>query len=110
MTTAAPVPSAVQIAVPLTMPLQPLPKPVLPAVKTRPTTVERKHSRMWSPEVTMFNVLSFISHSRYTQEDENLTRLVKEHGAKKWTFIAGHLPGRKSKQCRERCVQYSKFF
>lgn len=28
--------------------------------------------------------------------------LVKLHGAKKWSFIASHLPGRISKQCRER--------
>ena len=28
--------------------------------------------------------------------------LVKLHGAKKWSFIASHLPGRVSKQCRER--------
>lgn len=28
--------------------------------------------------------------------------LVKSYGAKKWSFIASHLPGRISKQCRER--------
>jgi hypothetical protein len=28
--------------------------------------------------------------------------LVRQHGAKKWSYIASFLPGRKSKQCRER--------
>jgi hypothetical protein len=36
------------------------------------------------------------------EEDAKLLQLVKEHGAKKWTFLATHLPGRVSKQLRER--------
>lgn len=35
-------------------------------------------------------------------EDECLKRLVELHGSKKWCLIASYLPGRKSKQCRER--------
>jgi hypothetical protein len=35
-------------------------------------------------------------------EDRMLLSLVDQHGAKKWTQIAHHLPGRIGKQCRER--------
>lgn len=31
-------------------------------------------------------------------------QLVKQYGAKRWSLIAMHLPGRVGKQCRERCV------
>lgn len=34
-------------------------------------------------------------------------RLVEEHGAKKWSLIASHLPGRIGKQCRERFARPS---
>ncbi|XP_071704853.1 transcription factor MYB3R-1-like isoform X2 [Rutidosis leptorrhynchoides] len=36
------------------------------------------------------------------EEDEVITRLVEQLGAKKWSTIAQHLPGRIGKQCRER--------
>ncbi|XAR70878.1 hypothetical protein NMG60_11027913 [Bertholletia excelsa] len=36
------------------------------------------------------------------EEDEIITELVKKYGAKKWSTIAQHLPGRIGKQCRER--------
>ena len=36
------------------------------------------------------------------EEDKKLMELVKEVGAKRWTHIAGELPGRNGKQCRER--------
>jgi hypothetical protein len=42
-------------------------------------------SRMWTPE-----------------EDERVKSLVEEHGTKRWSVIASHLPGRTGKQCRER--------
>ena len=35
-------------------------------------------------------------------EDETLVYLVEKHGAHDWSFIAGHIPGRVGKQCRER--------
>ncbi|KAG5190468.1 hypothetical protein JKP88DRAFT_175673, partial [Tribonema minus] len=35
-------------------------------------------------------------------EDEKLCHLVKEYGAKRWSIIAGRLPGRIGKSCRER--------
>ena len=31
-----------------------------------------------------------------------MVELVQQHGAKKWSLIAGYLPGRIGKQCRER--------
>ena len=37
-----------------------------------------------------------------SEEDATVERLVKELGAKKWSVIATHLPGRIGKQCRER--------
>jgi len=42
-------------------------------------------SRMWTPE-----------------EDAKVRSLVEEHGTKRWSVIASHLPGRTGKQCRER--------
>ncbi|CAI5480717.1 unnamed protein product [Closterium sp. Yama58-4] len=36
------------------------------------------------------------------EEDERITELVAQYGAKKWSLIAQHLPGRIGKQCRER--------
>lgn len=36
------------------------------------------------------------------EEDETVSSLVTEHGAKRWTVIAKHLKGRTGKQCRER--------
>lgn len=36
------------------------------------------------------------------EEDATLRRLVERGGAKGWTAIAQHLPGRAGKQCRER--------
>mmetsp|Transcript_32263 Transcript_32263/g.108667 ORF Transcript_32263/g.108667 Transcript_32263/m.108667 type:complete len:442 (-) Transcript_32263:223-1548(-) len=36
------------------------------------------------------------------EEDEKVIELVRQHGAKKWSMIASHLPGRIGKQCRER--------
>ena len=34
------------------------------------------------------------------EEDRRIVALVKEHGPKKWSVIADHLPGRIGKQCR----------
>ena len=36
------------------------------------------------------------------EEDTLLLVLVKEHGPRRWSVIAAHLPGRVGKQCRER--------
>ena len=36
------------------------------------------------------------------EEDASVVELVELHGAKKWSVIASHLPGRIGKQCRER--------
>jgi len=40
------------------------------------------------------------------EEDEQLTKLVKEYGPKKWSVIAAHIPGRIGKQCRERWLNH----
>eukprot|EP00617_Octactis_speculum_P013146 CAMPEP_0185755152 /NCGR_PEP_ID=MMETSP1174-20130828/13676_1 /TAXON_ID=35687 /ORGANISM="Dictyocha speculum, Strain CCMP1381" /LENGTH=798 /DNA_ID=CAMNT_0028433599 /DNA_START=106 /DNA_END=2502 /DNA_ORIENTATION=+ len=37
-----------------------------------------------------------------TEEDGQVRDLVTQYGAKKWSVIASHLPGRIGKQCRER--------
>ena len=36
------------------------------------------------------------------EEDRTVIELVSQHGPKKWSLIASHLPGRIGKQCRER--------
>ena len=38
------------------------------------------------------------------EEDDTLRGVIAMHGAKKWSFISSHLPGRLGKQCRERCA------
>jgi len=39
----------------------------------------------------------------WTSEEDQLMRgLVAQHGLKKWSVIAQHIPGRLGKQCRER--------
>eukprot|EP00516_Mucochytrium_quahogii_P006564 CAMPEP_0203752372 /NCGR_PEP_ID=MMETSP0098-20131031/6296_1 /ASSEMBLY_ACC=CAM_ASM_000208 /TAXON_ID=96639 /ORGANISM=" , Strain NY0313808BC1" /LENGTH=498 /DNA_ID=CAMNT_0050642489 /DNA_START=517 /DNA_END=2013 /DNA_ORIENTATION=+ len=45
---------------------------------------------------------SLVKGSWTNHEDETLIKLVSAHGAKKWSVIANHLPGRVGKQCRER--------
>lgn len=48
-------------------------------------------------------VKSFMSKGPWTEdEDQKVVELVEIHGAKKWSVIASHLPGRIGKQCRER--------
>ena len=40
---------------------------------------------------------------KWTQEEDcKVIKLVNKYGAKKWSVIANHLPGRIGKQCRER--------
>jgi len=36
------------------------------------------------------------------QEDDTVVEMVQKYGAKNWSAIAQHLPGRIGKQCRER--------
>jgi hypothetical protein len=43
-----------------------------------------------------------IKGSWTPEEDQKIVDLVAEHGPKKWSIIASHLPGRIGKQCRER--------
>jgi hypothetical protein len=40
-------------------------------------------------------------------EDKQIIELVEKYGAKRWSVIASHLPGRIDKQCRERYVSPS---
>ena len=44
----------------------------------------------------------FMILTQTKEEDELVMSLVLKHGAKNWTYIAKHLPGRIGKQCRER--------
>ena len=37
-------------------------------------------------------------------EDKVLQEVVEKNGAHRWSTVAGHLPGRMGKQCRERCA------
>jgi len=40
------------------------------------------------------------------EEDQKVRDLVAKYGAKKWSLIASHLPGRIGKQCRERWTNH----
>ena len=42
------------------------------------------------------------------QEDNQLRRLVDEHGHRKWSFIASKMNGRRGKQCRDRWLNHLK--
>jgi Myb-like DNA-binding protein FlbD len=44
----------------------------------------------------------FVKGAWRPDEDQKLIKLVSKYKATKWSFIASHLPGRISKQCRER--------
>ena len=39
-------------------------------------------------------------------EDDRLNDLIAKFGAKRWSFIAGHMPQRKGKQCRDRYLNH----
>ena len=41
-------------------------------------------------------------------EDNQLRRLVDEHGHRKWSFIANKMEGRRGKQCRDRWLNHLK--
>ena len=45
---------------------------------------------------------SLVKGAWTEDEDRKVIELVRQHGAKKWSVIASHLPGRIGKQCRER--------
>ena len=40
------------------------------------------------------------------EEDDTVRELVAKYGAKKWSLIAGYLPDREGKQCRERWLNH----
>jgi len=44
----------------------------------------------------------FVKGAWRPDEDQKLIKLVSKYKATKWSSIASHLPGRISKQCRER--------
>ncbi|KAK3146059.1 hypothetical protein QOZ80_3BG0261000 [Eleusine coracana subsp. coracana] len=58
-------------------------------IKKSPPSVRRvlriRPSAAWTPE-----------------EDATLERLADEHGARHWRRVADHMPGRSSRQCRDR--------
>ena len=39
-------------------------------------------------------------------EDKILQEVVEKNGAHRWSTVAGYLPGRMGKQCRERCARH----
>ena len=46
-------------------------------------------------------------HSKFTEEEDiRLKELVQEHGENSWIQIASLMPGRNSRQCRERWLNY----
>ena len=45
---------------------------------------------------------SMRKHAWTAEEDATLARVVQTHGAGRWSQVAGNLPGRMGKQCRER--------
>jgi hypothetical protein len=45
---------------------------------------------------------SLVKGAWTEDEDRKVIDLVRKYGAKKWSIIASHLPGRIGKQCRER--------
>lgn len=55
------------------------------------------------------NIKSSTNHIRFSpQEDEMLKQIVNKVGAKNWRQIAILMPGRNSRQCRDRYTNYLK--
>lgn len=53
--------------------------------------------------------LSTNQRRKFTpEEDEKLTRIIAQHGAKKWDKVASFMPGRTGRQCRDRFHNYLK--
>ncbi|OHT05994.1 Myb-like DNA-binding domain containing protein [Tritrichomonas foetus] len=49
----------------------------------------------------------FKPHQKFTiEDDEKLRDLVKKFGDSNWLVVADHMPGRNSRQCRERWLNY----
>lgn len=49
----------------------------------------------------------FKPHQKFTMEDDTILRaLVATFGESSWILIAEHMPGRNSRQCRERWLNY----
>ncbi|KAL4334791.1 hypothetical protein GQ457_07G035170 [Hibiscus cannabinus] len=64
------------------------------SIKSFPKGVGKKNKKIAS---------SALIKGQWTdEEDRKLTRLVKQHGVRKWAQIAESLVGRAGKQCRER--------
>lgn len=62
--------------------------------KFTPNQCQQRYMKLSVPNVTK---------GPWTEaEDALVVKLVGEYGAKKWSVIASHLPGRIGKQCRER--------
>ena len=60
-----------------------------------------------SPSALTFTKFLYPPKTNWTRdEDALLTSVVKEHGAKRWNYIAEFIPGRTGKQCRERWMSH----
>jgi hypothetical protein len=71
-----------------------------------PTQVLQEFRRYVSPRKPCPNPV-FKPHSKFTlEEDLKLRQLVTEHGLDAWRAIAQSMPGRSSRQCRERWLNY----
>ena len=65
-----------------------------PHLGNRPGTRATKHKDGVAPK---------MYKGQWLQEEDDLVKaLVALHGAKRWSLISEHLPGRIGKQCRER--------
>jgi len=49
---------------------------------------------------------SSITQQWSRDEDSLLMRLISQHGAKRWSYIATHMQGRRGKQCRDRYLNH----
>eukprot|EP01080_Neovahlkampfia_damariscottae_P001478 gene1478-12096_t len=60
----------------------------------------------YMPEKKRKELKNYLKGLWSIEEDQILLESIKDHGPKKWSFIAENLPGRSGKQCRERYLNH----
>lgn len=77
--------------------------------KKEKTTIDSEESiyKSSSNKEEKRNKITFKPHQKFSIADDNVLRaLVQKFGESNWITVADHMPGRNSRQCRERWLNY----